>query len=143
MALHHVQRALTHLEGARERLGKCPVDPDLRLRLATAIDQIEEELCQAVGMNAERARVRAVIGRHGAQQWAQRNLVLGGSAWSSLGDVYGAYAAEARHPVSEKEFAAMLTDAGIQRRIRTDSDGRRRRLWHMRLRDAVPSDLAR
>ena len=134
MPLHHVQRALTHLEGARERIEQCPIDAELRIHLAAAIDHIEDELCGAVGVNAERAKVQAVIGRQGAQMWAQRSLIIGGSGWSPLADIYGAYKVEARHPVSQKQFASVLSDAGVQRRIQVGPDGRRQRLWGMRLR---------
>lgn len=139
MSQHHAHRALTHLEGARDRIGLCPIDPELRLRLSDALDQIEDELCGAMGVDADRARVRSVIGRNGAQVWAQRNLVIGGSGWSSLGDIYGAYVSNTGHPVSQKQFAAILSDVGVQRRIGASADGHRRRLWRVRLRTDTTS----
>ena len=113
----------------------CPLDGDMRRGLDGAIEQIEDSMCRALGINPDLARAGSAI-RDGTQAWAQSNLIIGGSEWSPLSDIYAAYSSETRHPVSQKRFASMLADAGVQRRIQTEPDGRRRRLWHMRLRTA-------
>ena len=126
----HARRAIMHLEEARRRLSLCGVTLDDQERLADEIRRIQRRICADTGLDLDLTLDQVNMRLGDALAWARQQLVVGGAHWSSLADLYTAYAAATTRPVAQRQFAVMLSDAGVPRRVGVASDGVRRRLWH-------------